>query len=390
MDFIPELPASNGYDNILVIVDKLTKYGMFIPCKTTINEQETAKLFFDHVVCEYGIPRQIITDRDTRWRGDFWKELCRLMGAERALTTAHHPQADGQSEVLNQGLEIALRAYVGPSRDDWAYWLPALSLSYNSTPHSSSGQTPAYLLRGYTPTTTSSFLRDPDADAGLRLDADILHPGTADLAERFLAARSEARDAMLLSQAYQQRAYNKGRLIQEFNEGDLVVLNVDSLELMRMEKGRGRKLLMKYDGPFEIIRKISPVAYQLRLPASYGIHPILNIAHLERYEASPPELGDRPHKELNRADFNTMEEFEVERILKESTRKGRGGRRHAIFLTRFVGYGPEYDEWLTANQLRNAPEVMEAWREERKGLQRPAGKPLSKTLPIRDVQDAGL
>ena len=90
---------------------------------------------------------------------------------------------------------------------------------------------------------------------------------------------------------YQQRAYNKGRLIKEFDEGDLVVLNPHSLDLLKAEKGRGNKLLMRYDGLFEIIRKLSPVTYQLRLPTSYGIHPILNIAHLEEYKQLPPSLG---------------------------------------------------------------------------------------------------
>lgn len=318
-------------------------------------------MVFDHIVCSFGIPRQIITDRDTRWRGDFWKELCRLMGAQRSLTTSHHPQADGQTEVLNQGLEIALRAYVGPARDDWASWLPSLALAYNTTPHTSTGFAPAYLLRGYIPTTTSTFLRNPDPDQDPRSSLNSLHPDATDLAEAFRASRNEARDALVLAQAYQKKAYNNGRLMHEFQEGDLVVLNVDSLELLRAEKGRGRKLLMKYDGPFEVIKRISPVAYQIRLPASYGMHPILNIAHLERYEASPAEFGDRPKRDLNRDDFNQLEEFEVERILREKTRRSSNGRKQILYLTRFVGYGPEYDEWLPRRNLRNAPDVLQAW-----------------------------
>ena len=360
MDFIPELPQSAGFDNILVIVDKLTKYGIFIPCHTTLTETDTAKLFFKHVICEYGIPRQIISDRDVRWRGEFWKETCRLLGTTRALTTSYHPQADGQTEVMNQGLEIALRAYVGPSRDDWAEFLPALSLAYNTTPHSATGYAPGYLLRGYTPVTTSSFMHDP-SDVHASDNLDSLVPSTTELLERFQAERSAARDALVLGQAHQQRAYNKGRLIDEFEEGDLVVLNVDSLELLRSESGRGRKLLMKYDGPFEIIRKLSPVSYQVRLPASYGMHPILNIAHLERYKTSPTEFGDRPTKRLQRENFAEQPEFEVESILRESTRKGRNGRRIPIFLTRFKGYSSEHDQWLTRAQLRNAPEIMGAW-----------------------------
>ncbi len=119
---------------------------MFIPTTTTISAEDTAKLFFHHVVAHYGLPRQVITDRDVRWSSTFWEQLCILMGIKRALTTAHHPQADGQSEILNQSLDISLRAYVSISRDDWSRHLDPLMLSYNSTPHTATGFAPAYLL----------------------------------------------------------------------------------------------------------------------------------------------------------------------------------------------------------------------------------------------------
>ena len=90
-------------------MDKLTKYAVFIPTTTTtISEKETAELFFHHIISKFGIPRQVVSDRDTRWRGNFWKEICDWMGITRSLTTAYHPQADGQTEILNQTLEISL------------------------------------------------------------------------------------------------------------------------------------------------------------------------------------------------------------------------------------------------------------------------------------------
>jgi hypothetical protein len=180
--------------------------------------------------------------------------------------------------------------------------------------------------------------------------------------ENFESDRTRAKEALLLSQIHQQRAYNKGRLTQEFEEGYFVVLNPHSLDLLKSEKGRGNKLLMRYDGPFEIIRKLSPVTYQLRLPASYGIHPILNIAHLEGYKQSPEFLGDRPTKRLNRQDFNELPEFEVEAIVGERLRKTRTGRRAREFKVRFTGYGPESDEWLPPRNLRNAPELLAHWQ----------------------------
>lgn len=117
---------------------------------------------------------------------------------------------------------------------------------------------------------------------------------------------------------------------------------------------------MKYDGPFEILRKVSSVAYQLRLPTSYGINPIINIAHLEKYNQSPEIYGDRPHKKINRADFETLPEDEVEQIVAERWIKRRT-TQVPQYKVRWLGYGPEYDEWKTKPELVNAPLVLEAW-----------------------------
>jgi hypothetical protein len=368
MDFVPELPESGEFDNILVIVDKLTKYSIIIPCKTEITELETAKLFFQHVVCKFGIPKQVITDRDTRWRNDFWLEVCRLMGMKRALTTAYHPQADGQTEVMNQTLEIALRAYIGPSRNDWADYIDGFTLSYNSTPHSSTNFSPAFLLHGFQPVTGSTLISNsaaiprPINEPGTRGgEAVVINDKAQAMIDEFESTRTRAKESLLLAQIFQKRAYNNGRLTMEFEEGEFVVINPHSLNLLRNEKGRGKKLLMKYDGPFEIIRKLSPVTYQLRLPVSYGIHPILNIAHLEAYNQSPSELGSRPLKTLNREDFEAIPEVSIDRIVAERRRKIRG-KRVQQFKVRWQGFGPEDDEWLSKRQLRNAPLVLEDWK----------------------------
>lgn len=373
MDFIPELPESNGADNILVIVDKLTKYALFIPTVTTLSETAAAKLFFHHIVAHFGLPRQVISDRDPKWRGDFWKELCRLMGMKRALTTSYHPQADGQTEIMNQTLEIALRAYIGPSRDDWTDHIDGLMLAYNTTPHSATGFAPAYLLRGFHPRTSSTLMHSasaiprPSVDAGgdiasLERAELSLHQKADDMLEEFVADRSRAQEALVLGQVSQKKAYNKGRLTVEFEVGDKVLLNPHSLNLLREEKGRGQKLLMKYDGPFEIMDKVSSVAYRLRMPDSYGIHPVINIAHLESYQESPAKFGERPKKALHREDFDTRTEWEIDGIVGESWRKGRNGRRIPIFRTRYTGFGPEYDLWLTLVDLKNSPEALEEWR----------------------------
>lgn len=385
MDFIPELPNSEGFDNILVIIDKLTKYALFIPTTVNVTKEETAALFFKHVICKFGIPRQVITDRDTRWKGEFWENICKQMGMRRSLTTSYHPQADGQTEIMNQGLEISLRAYIGPSRNDWAKLLDGLALSYNSTPHSATGYAPAYLLRGFTPVTGSSILHNQEPVPRGRINSPRVSTATdkgspeeliqtdnlsdliyehdvEDMVENFRVHRHRAQEALTLGQHFQRQAYNKGRLATEYQIGDHVLINPHSLQLLRAEKGRGKKLLMKYEGPFEVMDKISPVAYRLRMPASYGMHPVINIAHLETYKHSPEEFGSRPNRSLNRADFDEMPEIDVDRIVSERQKKSRNGRMITEYLVRFEGLGEDEDEWKTAVQLKNAPEVLQTWR----------------------------
>ena len=143
------------------------------------------------------------------------------MGMTRALTTVYHPQADGQTEIMNQSLEISLRAYIGPKQDNWVGSLNGLALSYNSTPHTATGFLPAYLLRGYVPVTGSSLLNSPDSipqnyssephceeiTPEITINA-ALHPEALEMVELFKAERQQAQEALQLGQYFQKRAYN--------------------------------------------------------------------------------------------------------------------------------------------------------------------------------------
>jgi len=77
-----------------------------------MTEKKAAQLFFDKIVTHVGLLKQIISNRDTRWRNSFWKEVCESTGSRRTLTTAYHPQANGQTEILNQTIEVAIRTFI--------------------------------------------------------------------------------------------------------------------------------------------------------------------------------------------------------------------------------------------------------------------------------------
>ncbi|KAB5587579.1 Integrase core domain containing protein [Ceratobasidium theobromae] len=258
---------------------------------------------------------------------------------------------------MNQTLEIGLRCFVNPQLDNWAELLPIFAHSYNTSIHTATKQSPAFLLRGFQPLTPALLLtgtQNPIQRLTNESDKAI------EFSESMKAIRKQAQDALVIAQSYQQKAYNKGRTYIQFQPGDLVVINPHSLELLKDIGGKGRKLQMKYDGPFEVMDQISPVSYRLRFPDSYKLHPVINVAHLEPYESSPKELGERPIKHLNRHDFKNEQVFEVEKIVEEKLQK-KGLRRIKYYRVRWKDYGPEWDSWLTAQRLRNAPKVMAQW-----------------------------
>ena len=152
MDFIVKLPPSSGYDSILTITNHdCTKALIFIPCNESTDAPGLARLYATHVFPHYGIPRKIISDRGPQLISKFTKELCTLLEVKRNISTAYHPQTDGQSERTNQSLEQYLRLYCGTRQNTWAEWLPLAQYVRNSWPHTTTKKTPFDLLIGCTP-----------------------------------------------------------------------------------------------------------------------------------------------------------------------------------------------------------------------------------------------
>jgi Integrase zinc binding domain len=163
MDLITDLPVSEGYDAIFTITDHdATKATVFIPCDKTIDALNAAQLYTKHVFPYYGAPKKIISNRDPRFTAQLAKELCQLLNIKQNISTAYHPQNEGQSERLNQWLEQYVRIYTNYQQTDWAAWLPLAQYIHNSWTSSTTKKTPFDLLMGYMPrlhvSTSSSHL----------------------------------------------------------------------------------------------------------------------------------------------------------------------------------------------------------------------------------------
>ena len=156
MDFMTQLPSSGGvesYDAIFVVVDRFSKLAMFVPTKTTSSAEYTAKLFLDRWVVTNGFPRDIVSDRDVKFTSTFWQHLMSRLKTKLKMNTAFHPETDGQTERVNQVLNMYLRNYVAADQRDWTEWLALAEFCYNSHKHTATKQSPFYVARGFEPLT---------------------------------------------------------------------------------------------------------------------------------------------------------------------------------------------------------------------------------------------
>lgn len=149
MDFIEGLPRVGGPNTILEVVDRFTKYAHFIPVKHPFRAQTIVRTFFDNVVKLYGIPKCIVFYQDKIFTSNFWRELFKLLGTQLLLSLAYHLQTDGQTERVNQCLEMNLRCAVHEDLTKWKSWLSQAEFWYNTTNHTSLGCSPFHALYGY-------------------------------------------------------------------------------------------------------------------------------------------------------------------------------------------------------------------------------------------------
>ncbi|CAG8765349.1 10970_t:CDS:1 [Dentiscutata erythropus] len=142
MDFITNLPSSSGFDSIFVVVDRLTKMAHFIAYNKNVNTEQTARLIFQEVVRLHGAPEEIILDRGPQFASKFWKQLFKLLGMKVNLSSAYHPQMDGQSERVNQILKQYLCYTINYYQNDWAKLLSFAEFAYNNFTHLSTQTAP--------------------------------------------------------------------------------------------------------------------------------------------------------------------------------------------------------------------------------------------------------
>jgi transposase InsO family protein len=157
--------TTRGFNAILVFVDRLTKYVHLVPTMDTLTARGFASLFMQHVFANHGMPRSVVSDRDPRWRNPFWQNVCRALGISLLLSTAYHPQTDGQTERANRVIKEILASYVNAHQNDWDSWLPLVQFAMNNSWQESIRTTPFMLNFGEHPVLPSAVHQQNRAPA---------------------------------------------------------------------------------------------------------------------------------------------------------------------------------------------------------------------------------
>jgi hypothetical protein len=347
-DAVCGLPKSkSGYDAIQVYVDRLTKLKRFAAARTSHGSVQLADTTLRTIIGPHGMPRSLVSDRDARITAKFWRELSRLLGSHVDLSTAQHPQSDGQSEREIQTLITTLRSYVNAQGDDWDTYLPMIELALNSKQQASTGAAPFTLVFG-----TQARL---PIDCALDDARPPTLPAVEQRAERMRKALNHARSKVEIAQAKQKRLADQHRRLLLLKPGDKVLLATDGLQL----RSGTHKLTGRYIGPFTVTGGVNNNAVTLQLPQLLGaLHPTFNISRLKLYRDGSERFPTRPQQLYQppavSTDTNGAASYEVECVLAQ-----RGGRGRKELLVRWKGYGAEHDQWLSRTEVaRSASEAI--------------------------------
>ena len=343
MDFIVKLPPSKdpslsnspSFDSILVMVDRLTKMAYFIPCNETISAPQLAQLYIKYIFPHHGIPKEIVSDRGSVFVSNFIRALCEALNITQLISTAYHPQTDGQTERVNQILEQYLRVYTNYEQDNWVELLPFAQFAYNNTEQSSIKSSPFFANYGY----------HPNLDVSVQ--AETHSPAVEERIQQLRSLHKVLQHEMKFAQTQQSRYYDQHRQQgPKLQVGDKVWLLRRHIKTTRpSEKLDHRKL-----GPFVIEKVLNPVAFKLKLPSTMRIHPVFHISLLERAvedETLHPSPSSPPPIVVEGQSY-----WEIEAIVNSRLRKQRG-RPTVEYEVKWKGYSDYDNTWEPYTSLKD-------------------------------------
>jgi hypothetical protein len=267
------------------VVGSLTKFAHFFTIATNFSAAQVVELFFREIFRLHGLPKTIVSDRDSWFMSTFWQELFWLVGMALTPSTNYHPQTNGQTGIVNKWVEGYLRNYVAGQQKAWVRWLHLGEYCYNTTQHMSIGMSPFKALYSYDP---FSFV-----DISFR---DSRVPMVQDWIQQNQDILRELKDHLQRAQNQQKVQADKHRVDQNFEVGDLVYLRLQPYKQASIKRSGAEKLQPHFFGPYRVSRRIGFVAYELEIPQGSRIHNIFHVSclkkslgqHIRPIEVLPP------------------------------------------------------------------------------------------------------
>jgi hypothetical protein len=363
MDFITELPlTARGHDTLFVVVDRFSKMVHLAPCHNSLTAQGAADLLLGLVFKLHGTPSSFYADRDKLWMSQFYQRWCSRLQIDLHLSSAYHPQSDGQTERMNRLLEEVLRHYVTPSQDNWDELLPLAEFAINRANNASTGRSPFHIVFGYQPKTpldrfyqsltadtASAAVPIPDRNASsARAGTHKAIPAADDEFDRYRSEFSKISDLLQLARDRQKAQFDKRRRpAPDYQVGDKVYVDT---KILRVVAVGTPKFLQRWQGPFEVTKVIKGVvskevsAVKVKLPDKWRVHPVFHVSAVKPY---PPDTrGTEPPPVVL---VEGYEEYHVDQILSHRF-SGRKKDKLQYFVS-WTGYDSSENSWVSEIDL---------------------------------------
>ena len=281
----------------------------------------------------------MVSDRGPQFAAELTKKLNRMLGIETRLSTAFHPQTDGQTEQMNQELEQYLRFFVEHRQKDWPEWLASAEFVVNNKVH--------------TATKVSPFMANYGKE--VRMGRDIRKKrkveSATEFVERIKKIHKEAEVALKKTQEEIKRYADRSR--KKTKKGDRVLLSTKNLVFKERPV---RKLTERYIGPYTIEEVVSTNVVKLQLPSLMRIHPVVNVSWIVWYRE---QVRGQKKEKRKPVEVEEVEEWKVEKVLNK--KKMRGVEK---YLVQWKGFTVERDTWERRENLKNVEELIEEFKRE--------------------------